>query len=217
MATREQLQQSYLDTVLTTGEKPTTVYAFAKSHEMSEEEFYRHFGSFEALEGSIWTDLTSKTIAEIEQQEIWAQYSSRDKILAFFYAYMELLKSKRSFIVYSLNNSPKNNFRTPALFEDTRKTFEAFAESVLQEGLASGELAERRFLSKRYKDGLWLQFHFLINFWAKDNSANFEKTDEAIEKGVNVTFDLFQRSPIDNLIDYGKFLVNNGGFTRGGK
>ncbi|RYY32799.1 MAG: TetR/AcrR family transcriptional regulator, partial [Sphingobacteriaceae bacterium] len=36
-------------------------------------------------------------------------------------------------------------------------------------------------------------------------------TDEAIEKGLNVTFDLFERSPIDNLIDYGKFLYQNGG------
>ena len=35
--------------------------------------------------------------------------------------------------------------------------------------------------------------------------------DEAIEKGVNVTFDLFQRSPIDNLFEYGKFLAKNGG------
>jgi hypothetical protein len=52
---------------------------------------------------------------------------------------------------------------------------------------------------------------FILNFWINDNSAAFEKTDEAIEKGINVTFDLFQRSPIDNLFEYGKFLVQNGG------
>jgi hypothetical protein len=50
----------------------------------------------------------------------------------------------------------------------------------------------------------------VLNFWVNDNSAGFEKTDEAIEKGVNVTFDLFQRSPIDNLFEYGKFLAKNG-------
>jgi hypothetical protein len=58
---------------------------------------------------------------------------------------------------------------------------------------------------------LWIQFGFVLNFWINDNSAGFEKTDEAIEKGVNVTFDLFQRSPIDNLFEYGKFLAKNGG------
>ena len=50
----------------------------------------------------------------------------------------------------------------------------------------------------------------MLNFWINDASAGFEKTDEAIEKGVNVTFDLFQRSPIDNLLEYGKFLAKNG-------
>ena len=50
---------------------------------------------------------------------------------------------------------------------------------------------------------------FVLHFWVRDDSANFEKTDEAIEKGVNVTFDLFERSPIDNLFEYGKFLTQN--------
>jgi len=58
-----------------------------------------------------------------------------------------------------------------------------------------------------------MQFAFVLNFWIKDQSAGFEKTDEAIEKGVNVTFDFFQRSPIDNLLEYGKFLAQNAGFS----
>ena len=57
-----------------------------------------------------------------------------------------------------------------------------------------------------------MQFSFVLDFWLKDTSAGFEKTDEAIEKGLNVTFDLFQRSPLDNLFDYGKFLARNAGF-----
>ncbi len=57
-----------------------------------------------------------------------------------------------------------------------------------------------------------MQFVFIINFWTSDDSTAFEKTDEAIEKGINVTFDLFQRSPIDNLFEYGKFLTRNGKF-----
>jgi hypothetical protein len=97
---------------------------------------------------------------------------------------------------------------------DTLKVIvENFADDVIKQGLESGELADRRFLSKRYKDGLWMQFGFVLNFWIKDNSAGFEKTDEAIEKGVNVTFDLFQRSPIDNLLEYGKFLAKNSRFA----
>jgi hypothetical protein len=45
-----------------------------------------------------------------------------------------------------------------------------------------------------------------------DDSKDFEKSDEAVEKGINVAFDLFQRSPIDNLFEYGKFLTRNSKF-----
>ena len=59
-----------------------------------------------------------------------------------------------------------------------------------------------------------MQFGFILNFWAKDSSAGFEKTDEAIEKGVNVTFDLFEKSALDSILDYGKFMMNNGGMKQ---
>jgi len=209
MATTESIQKAYIDFVLTEGHQPKSVYIFAKQNEMAEEEFYRFFGSFDALEESIWADLANKTLIEIRGQEVWLQYSAREKALSFFYSFFELLKSSRSFAVYSLNRQPRG-LSSPRVLDTFRAIFENFAESILNEGIESAELSDRKFFSKRYKDALWIQFGFVLNFWVRDNSAGFEKTDEAIEKGVNVTFDLFQRSPIDNLFEYGKFLAKNG-------
>lgn len=212
MATAEDLQNAYVDYVLTHGAKPTSVYIFAKNNNLSEEEFYNYFGSFEGIEESIWTDLTSKALIAVQSQEIWEQYTSREKALAFFYGFIELLKTKRSFALYTLKNAT-GSMGTPAVLKGSKNLFETFASNIIQQGLETRELADRRFLSKRYKDALWVQFAFIINFWSKDNSAGFEKTDEAIEKGINVTFDLFEKSPLDSLIDYGKFMVNNGGLN----
>lgn len=211
MATTESIQHAYIDYVLTQGHQPKSVYLFAKDNEMSEEEFYRFFGSFEAIEQHAWAEFARKTIAEVKLQEVWPQYSAREKALSFFYAFFELLKSNRSFAVYSLQKQPRG-LQQPRVLDNLKTIFDGFATEILNEGLESGELADRKFLSKRYKDGLWVQFGFVLKFWLNDNSAGFEKTDEAIEKGVNLTFDLFQHSPIDNLIDYGKFLARNGGF-----
>jgi hypothetical protein len=121
-----------------------------------------------------------------------------------------LLKSSRSFVVYSIKKQPKT-FSTPLIFTDLKEIFENFCKDLITEGLESNELSERKFFTNRYKDALWVQLIFVLNFWVNDNSTGFEKTDEAIEKGINVTFDLFQRSPIDNLFEYGKFLAKNGG------
>ena len=209
MATKEAIQKAYIDYVLTEGEQPKSVYVFAKKQKMSEEDFYKVFGSFEAVEQSIWTGLATKTIAEIKGQEVWAQYSAREKALSFFYSFFELLKSHRSFAAWSMKKIHKG-FTTPMAFEGLKAEFENMSIGILQEGIESGELTDRKFFADRYKDALWVQFVFVLNFWINDASAGFEKTDEAIEKGVNVTFDLFQRSPIDNLLEYGKILAKNG-------
>ena len=211
MSTAAQIQDAYIDYVLTNNEEPKSVYVFARQLGITEQEFYAFYSSFIAVEKAIWADLTTKAIAEIQQQEVWVNYISREKILAFFYAYIELLKTRRSFVVYSLKKS-RTRISTPEVLDDVKTIFENFADNIIKEGLASGELADRRYLSKRYKDALWVQFGIILNFWINDNSSNFEKTDEAIERGVNVTFDLFQRSPLDNIIDYGKFITRNSRF-----
>ncbi|WGQ08024.1 TetR family transcriptional regulator C-terminal domain-containing protein [Pedobacter gandavensis] len=211
MATAQQIKNGYLDYVLLNGEKPASVYSFVKKLKIAEADFYDFYPSFESIEKNLWVELTLETIQAIEAQEVWSQYSSREKILSFFYSYVEVLKKHRSFIIYSLKNH-KNKFGTPEVLSGVRPIFENFAEGIINEGLESGELANRKFLSKRYKDAVWVQFGFIVNFWTTDDSAGFEKTDEVIEKGVNVTFDLFERSPLDNLLEYGKFLSRNGNF-----
>ncbi|WP_293742496.1 TetR family transcriptional regulator C-terminal domain-containing protein [uncultured Pedobacter sp.] len=212
MATAQQIRKGYLDYVLTNDEKPKSVYIFVKKIKITEADFYQFFSSFESIEKAIWFELTFETITKIKAQEVWLQYTAREKMLSFFYSYLENLKNERSFVIYSLKHH-RGKFSTPDVLTGVKPIFENFAQEIIEEGLDSGELAERRFLSKRYKDALWVQFAFILNFWINDDSEGFEKSDEAIEKGINVTFDLFQHSPIDNLLEYGKFLSRNGKFA----
>jgi hypothetical protein len=212
MATAQQIRKAYLDYVLTNNEKPKSVYVFVKKLKITEADFYQFFSSFESIEKTIWFELTFETISKIKEQDVWLQYTAREKMLSFFYSYLENLKNERSFVIYSLKNH-RGKFSTPDVLAGVKPIFENFAQEIIDEGLDSGELAERRFLSKRYKDALWIQFAFIVNFWINDDSEGFEKSDEAIEKGINVTFDLFQHSPIDNLLEYGKFLSRNGKFA----
>ncbi|MFT6930871.1 MAG: hypothetical protein ACJAQ7_002366 [Sediminicola sp.] len=39
-----------------------------------------------------------------------------------------------------------------------------------------------------------------------DSSPAFEKTDLAIEKSVTTIFDLFDNTPLESILDFGKFL-----------
>jgi hypothetical protein len=208
MATAEQIQKAYIDFVLTNDEQPKSVYIFAKKLKITEADFYSFYTSFDSIEKVIWFNLVTAAIDKNTEQEVWEQYSSKDKMLAFFYSFTELLKSQRSFVCYSLKKH--KGLSTPTVLTAAKETFENFAQQIIEEGLESGELADRKFFSKKYKDALWVQFGFIVNFWINDDSHDFEKTDEAIERGIQLTFDLFKHSPIDNLVEYGKFLHRNG-------
>ncbi len=208
METKEIIQNAYIDYVLTHNKKPASVYVFAKDNAMAEEEFYKYYGSFDSIEADVWKHFFNKTITEIKLQEVWQQYSSREKALSFFYSFFELLKTRRSFVVYSMQHFTKSAL-IPKPLKYAKDIFETFSIEIIQQGLESNELADRRFISDKYKNAIWLQLMFVLKFWQNDNSAGFEKTDEAIEKGVNVTYDLFQRTPLDNLFEYGKFLTKN--------
>src|ERR1700761_5860940 len=131
MATIESIQNAYIDYVLTEGQQPKSVYIFAKQNEMAEEEFYQFFASFDAIEQHLWTNFAVRTIAEIKTQEVWSQYSAREKALSFFYSFFELLKSSRSFVVYSVKKQPKS-FSTPQTFTGIKDVFENFCADLIR-------------------------------------------------------------------------------------
>jgi len=209
MTTIESIRKAYVDFVLTEGSQPESVDAFAETNEMTEEEFRRFFNSFDTLEQNIWTDFAVKTIAEIKKQEVWRQFTAREKALAYFYNFFELLETSRNFVTYSVKKQSKT-FSAPQIFKGIKDVFEHFCNDLIIEGIESNELSERKFFSNRYKDALWVQLVFVLHFWINDDSRGFEKTNEAIEQGINSTFDLFQHSPIDNLVEYGRYLARQG-------
>lgn len=209
MDQREKIKTAYMDYVLTNNEQPKSVYAFTKSLKLKEEDFYKYFNSFEAIESGFWKDLFNETALKVKSQEVYPDYSARERILSYFFTLIEEMKSTRSFITYSIKHAGRG-FSTPRVLEKAKLSFEEFISEVLHDGIEKSEIIERKFISDKYKNALWLQLAFIINFWINDDSENFEKTDEAIEKGINVTLDLMSRGPIDNLLEYGKFLVQQG-------
>lgn len=91
-----------------------------------------------------------------------------------------------------------------------RKTFLQFVNDLINQGRQSGDVASRPYLEKTYPQLFWLHFCFLLIFWMNDGSADFEQTDAAIEKSVNLAFDLIGKSAVDSALDFAKFLYQSG-------
>ena len=201
----EKLIGSYVEFVLINGKRPPSVYKFCLDLGIKEEEFYNHIGSFSGLEKLIWKGFIDKVIGRLTGDDTFSGFTVREKVLTFYYALLEELKKHRSYILFQFENSRKPEL-IPEYITLFKSTFESFLENILQEGKNSGEVANRPVLDKRYPQLFWLHMGFILIFWKEDNSPGFEKTDAAVEKSVNLAFDLIGKGAVDSAIDLAKFL-----------
>lgn len=197
--------KAYREYVLREGKQPSSVYAFCEKLNIAEDEFYKHFASFEALEKAIWQNFVTTTRQKLEADESYAGFTAREKILAFYFTLAEMLKSDRSFVLHQLK-AWKNPGVMPTFLKGFKASFDEWIKGVVAAGVQSGEIAKRPYLDERYHVLFWLHLMFIVQFWSHDESANFEKTDAAIEKSVNLAFDLIGKGILDNALDFGKFL-----------
>jgi hypothetical protein len=100
----------------------------------------------------------------------------------------------------------KDNIKTPESLKSYKDHFLKYAKGIVSEGINTDEIKERMFISDRYDQAFWLKLVFVIDFWIKDTSPDFEQTDAAIEKAVNLSFELLSESTLDRAIDFVKFL-----------
>jgi AcrR family transcriptional regulator len=101
METIEKIRKAYTEFVLENGHQPPSVYQFAKKLKLPETEFYNYYSSFDAIEADIWLAFFQDAKQTVEKDETYQTYSVREKLLAFYYTWVEILKAQRSFVVYS--------------------------------------------------------------------------------------------------------------------
>jgi hypothetical protein len=199
---------AYKHYVLDHGQEPPSVYKFTSDLKIKESVFYNHFNSFSAVKQHIWKGFITETITALHAEEAFVQYSAREKLLGFYFTMIEVLKDNRSYAIADLKHMKKGGV-SPDFLKGFKAHYMKFVEEILLQAKETEEVIDRPIIGNKYSDGLWVQALFVLNFWTKDESIGFDKTDAAIEKAVNVSFDLMGKSPIDSMLDFAKFLYQN--------
>lgn len=206
--TKSLILKSYQDYILENGKQPASIFKFANDLNIAEKEFYALFNSFEGIEKEIWHDYFKQTLTIIEADDVYAEYSVREKLLSFYFTFFELLQKNRSYVLLCFNKKIKIE-ATPQFLKVFKNDFRHYAKDLVLEGIETDEIASRTYLSDNYDKAFWVQMMFLLRFWINDSSQGFEKTDAAIEKAVNLSLDLVAKGPLDSMIDFAKFLIQN--------
>ncbi|MEM7394566.1 MAG: hypothetical protein AAF492_19705, partial [Verrucomicrobiota bacterium] len=196
-------QSRYAEHILEHGQPPPSVFKFCKEHDLEERAFYDVFPGFPAVEAAIWADLVDRTRKVLEADPDFSGYPSQQKILAFFYTFLEQALDHRSFM---LARFPGVKPLDRALGRMVCR-YRDLAESWLQEGVESGEIAKRGRLNKTYQHALGFHLLLVIDFWLKDESSQFQRTDAYIEKTVRLVGELMRTQAADATVDLVRFLT----------
>ncbi|HEV2479999.1 MAG TPA: TetR family transcriptional regulator C-terminal domain-containing protein [Puia sp.] len=202
---KKEIRDAYTKYWLENGKRPVSVYTFVQQLGIPESGFYDNYASFDAVEKDIWRAIFEETLEKLKADETYRTYGVREKLLAFYFLWVQELRGQRSYILLQ-----RERFLVPGTHLDKLDTFRTafydYIRELIKEGYGTGEVKERKFISDQYVHGFWAQALFVLRYWIKDDSERFEMTDAAIEKAVNLSFQLISSGTIDSILDFGKFV-----------
>ncbi|MCC9061467.1 TetR family transcriptional regulator C-terminal domain-containing protein [Flavobacterium piscisymbiosum] len=202
---KEDIVSIYMEEVLEKGQKPKSVYHFAKENNFTEAEFYAFFGTLEGLEKEIFRLFFANTVDLLHKNTDYLEYDMKNKMLSFYFTFFEILTANRSYVLQSLKFD-RNPLKNLVQLTTLRNSFKEYVSGILTNDYRLEQEKLRKFQEKGIQESAWLQLMLTIKFWVDDDSAAFEKTDIFIEKSVNASFELMNVAPLNHLIDLGKFL-----------
>jgi hypothetical protein len=203
--TKDVIISAYMEYILVHEKSPKSVYKFAKEHAMTEAEFYRFFGSFENLQQGIWSAFFDNAMKLGQKTPEYATFNNQEKMLTFFFTFFELLTANRSYVIYALQQHG-DMMKNLSQLKVLRSNIKEFAATLINQ---KNEEKSYKILKQPvsvFSEGAWLQTLFIMKYWMEDNSSSFEKTDVVIEKSVRAIFDVFETTPLESILDFGKFL-----------
>ncbi|MCX8485115.1 MAG: TetR family transcriptional regulator C-terminal domain-containing protein [Bacteroidia bacterium] len=208
---KNQIVSEYVKYCLKMGHSPANVFQLCEHLGIAETEFYSHFGSLDKVEESVIVSRWQSVAEKFAQDDQFAGFSITEKMLTLHFAFIESLREIRSYLLWKFQDWKNPTDQVKGLMS-LREAFQKTVTPMLDMAVNQGEIPDRKVVSKLNVEALGMNLAFVMHFWLKDDSADFERTDACIEKSVQLTMDFVGRNAVDKLFDFGKFLIQ--GFQR---
>lgn len=204
--TKEKIVELYGDYLLKYGEKPKNIYLFVKENDFEEKEFYHYFAGFEQIEKEILNHLFIKSWQLSSEINFSDQLATKEKLLNVYYIFFENLTMNRSLVLLILGTDKFQKIKVLNSLRETHKEFISTLDFDKWEIIEKAKQDIQKLSEKTRYEALWLHLISSIEFWIKDTSPDFEKTDIFIEKTIDTGFTLMDNEPLKKVFDLGKFL-----------
>lgn len=206
LMTADKIFELYGEYILNHGERPKNIYRFAKDNGFEEKDFYDYFSSFEQIEKSMLVNLFDKSVALASEAHIGDEMTSKERLLNVYFIFFENMTMNRSLILMILGNDKLHFAKISNQLKKTHRDFIKTLDFNDWSMIKEAQDDVRNFHEKAREEAFWLHLVSAIEFWKKDTSLAFEKTDIFIEKTIDTGFELMDNEPLRKVVDLGKFL-----------
>lgn len=203
---QDKIFELYGDYILNHGERPKNIYRFAKDNEFEEKDFYDYFSSFEQIEKLMLVNLFDKSVKLASEVNSSEEITSKEKLLNVYFIFFENMTMNRSLVLMILGNEKLHSAKISNHLKETHRDFIRTMDFNDWELIKKAKEDVKNFHEKAREEALWLHLVSAIEFWKKDTSPSFEKTDIFIEKTIDTGFELMDNEPLRKVVDLGKFL-----------
>ncbi len=202
---RTEILNHYMKVVNTQEKEPQSVFRFCEELHIPESDFYQEFSDLDAVKEAILSEKWTQTIQALEEQVFYQEANANDKLLSALYAFVEQLKSQRSYFLLAYKNWNKPTDAISGI-KEFRKSFLSYLDTLGLEQMETGLAPIDKATGKLNQNALFSNVLFVFHFWLNDRSKGFEKTDACIEKVFTLSFELMGNQTLKKAIDLAKFL-----------
>lgn len=163
--------------------------------------------SVEEAEMDVWEALMIAALDTVKTDAQFAEFSIKDKLLSVYFTFFENCSLNVGFCQQSIRYNGK--LKMLQVLKNMKAHFVDFVKEYFpNHQFPASQYSEKvnELGSNIQSETLYGQLLFLLDFWSRDSSADFEKTDIAIEKAVKALTDLIDITPVKSLVDFGKFM-----------
>ncbi len=185
---------------------PASIEEFCDLHDIKKSEFKTHFSSFKAIEKEIFYLFFHNTVNALAQDQAYATFDSKNKVLSMYYTFFENLAANRAYVVQALKTDT-NGIQSLKKLKKLKKNYILYIANLDLDRIDLGQPAIENVQIKALQQSAWIQLLLILKFWLEDTSKDFEKTDVFIEKSINTTFHLIDTKLLKSVIDLGKFIL----------
>lgn len=186
-----QVLSDFVSSTEQTGSLPNSLSEFAKNQNYDLYQISKQYDSIQNLEQSIYQYFFEQTQNLLNQDPNYAEYETKDRILALYFTLFELFNANQIYIRLSLNNG-LGLIQHRAKLKGLKSRFENYIHQLVQPLLPSLLPASlQQLLISPVSEAMWLQFLSILGFWLQDTSGEHERTDVLIEKSIAASFEIW--------------------------